>query len=222
MARLRRIVLGLSLLSLVSVLPSDALTTLLTDNFNRANVSPLAGIWSTMTGAGNLDIVSNALQVGAVSNDGQVRNNSVTWPNDHWAEVTITTLNNGFAGAGVLLRAATGANTTYRCSAVGPFGASTAVRIDKIVAGSYTAISSSTATVATTDALRCEVQGTTLTLKINGVTRVGPSTDSSIASGSAGIMVFVDPGGAVTDGVVDNFTGGDFTGGSTRRRILVW
>jgi hypothetical protein len=63
------------------------------------------------------------------------------------------------------------------------------VELWKVVAGTFTQLKVITQVVVANDVLRIEVQGTTIVVKLNG-TQIGTSTsDSSLATGSAGVYI---------------------------------
>ncbi len=88
-------------------------------------------------------------------------------------------------------------------------------RIWKNIAGARTSLASEAIDIAIDDVLRLELQGTTLTLFVNGVQRL-TAVDSSIASGGAPAII-----GRVSSGTdfvqLDDFSTGDFLGGFMSR-----
>jgi hypothetical protein len=211
-------------LAQMATFKASAVTTLAWDNFNSYTVNGgLGANWTTV--AGRTDPFVDSFGFFGF-NDQFVKYNGppdsvsyynvVTWPNDQWAQVRLRTLNNSGDGSGVVLRASNTTTTYYECYAKGGFGASASVWINKYISGSATTLASTTATVNADDVMYCEVQGTTLKAKINNVTKL-TTTDSSIASGSAGVILFVDSGGTSR---LDDFYGGSFPAGgagATRR-----
>jgi hypothetical protein len=154
------------------------------DNFNRANETPLAGNWTSVTGQpGTLNLSANAVSIGNAGNDAAYYYTG-TWANDQTSSVEVTASNSSAgAGAGPVVRAATGANTFYRAvvDSTGNY------EVGKVIAGTFTSIRTGTVSFANGLALKLSITGTTLTLFYNG-TQVGATmTDSSIASGKPGI-----------------------------------
>jgi hypothetical protein len=84
----------------------------------------------------------------------------------------------------------------------------------KAVAGSFTQLGSTAAASAVNDVLEIDAVGTTITGKKNGVTIIGPVTDSAIATGDWGMWAT----GTVTI-TVDNWEGG-VPGGATTAPTL--
>lgn len=195
------------------------MSTLASDNFNRAN-GGLGSSWTTVTGNGAPQINTSQVNTVAVGNDSYAYYNGVSWPADQWSQCALKTVT-GASGkaAGPIVRAVPGANTFYLFHAEGVIGSSTVLEIRKCIAGAYTTIATTgaTSTVATGDVLYLEVQGTTLVARKNG-TFVLSVTDSSIGTGNAGIGVFSDTG-AVTDAALDDWSGGDFASPATIDQI---
>lgn len=114
---------------------------------------------------------------------------------------------------GVAVRCAAGAATYY---GLYPGGANQADSyLFKMVAGTFTQIGATGGAWVTSDTIRLEVSGTTLTPIRNGSTyaTIGAQTDASIASGSAGLCGYGDESlGSVR---VDNWQA-DNLGGATK------
>jgi hypothetical protein len=179
---------------------------LVQDNFNRANQNPLAGNWSTPTGANALQLSSNAVTYTDFNNDSSAYYNAITWPNDQYSQCNCTVSNEGGGqGFGPSCREASGALTRYRL--VASTAASNNFELSKEVSGSFTLIWDRTSTFTSGNLVRLEAQGTTLRAYNNGVQIGASTTDSSIASGSAGLLY--SSRAATASG--DNFEGGDFT-----------
>src|SRR5437868_14876954 len=89
-----------------------AFIQLASDNFNRSNANPIGGNWTGVTN--NNQIVSNAVQPNGTNNaEHSSYYNQLSWPNDQYSEVSITTLT-GSVQAGPCVRMATGANSMYQ------------------------------------------------------------------------------------------------------------
>ncbi len=130
--------------------------------------------------------------------------NSVAWPNDQWAQVTITLYNTGVNGVGVALRA--NSSSSGNAYIFYLFQNLNQWVLRKVVNGATSNLDSGNFTFAIGDTLYLEVQGTTLIARINGNT-VSTKTDSSLATGSAGISSYFN------DQTVygSSWQGGDFT-----------
>ncbi len=207
--------LAISLLGLCLLLPGQGWgAQLASDDFNRAD-SGLGANWTTVTTGGNPTILSNEVRDTSVGGATSLAvYSAITWPDDQYAQIKVVAATSNTRSVGLILRGATAARTDYECQVIGPLGATTTLTIYRLVAGAATALVGGTAvyTVAAGDTAYCEIRGYDLTMKINGVTQLGPFTDTDVtkvASGSAGIEVNAGTG-AVTDALLDNFAGGDF------------
>ncbi len=184
------------------------MSILASDNFNRANETPLSGggNWTTQTGSNAFNLSSNVAVPSVVNNDDVSVYTAGTWPNDHYsqADLTVTSTAGGDQGIGLVVRASAAAVTHYR--AVADHAASGNISIDKAVAGVYTTLSSGTSSWTNGATWELDVQGTTLTFKRAGTTILS-TTNASIASGKPGIMLSSN----VTSASVDNWAGGDFS-----------
>lgn len=155
-----------------------------TDNFVRADASPLSGNWAAPVFGQGLQIISN-LVTPQVSN-GTVCweiSTATTWPNDQNSSVTISTCS-GAALAGAIVRADISTETFY--DAVADPGANLLV-LAKFVSGSGSVLATTAYTFTPSDILNLIVAGTTITVQINGVTQI-TQLDSGIASGSPGML----------------------------------
>lgn len=180
---------------------------LATDNFNRADASPIGAPWTTQIGSQAMKIVSNACTPVSTSMDCGAYNTSASWPNDQYSQCKVTATGGASAdlGIGPAVRCSTSATTFYR--AVWNGAATNNITLTKAVAGSYTLIWTRTATISAGSVLRIEAQGTAIRVFVNG-TQVGASTtDSSITSGSAGVQY----SSAITTASLDDWEGGDFS-----------
>ena len=168
------------------------------DNFNRAS---LGSNWTVMRG-----VVSMPGSVAAMADS--LANHSTAWWNadtfsaDQFAEIVIS--NVGFDGyMGVAVRCDTGGAITL----YGYHGSQFEQSLFKFVAGTYTLLGNDGVNVfANGDVIRLEIQGTSLVAKQNGVTRFSV-TDSSIASGAAGIQGYTSTAGTNTS--ADSFAADD-------------
>lgn len=186
----------------MSVLASDA--------FTRAN-GGLGANWTTITGEGSPQISTNRVRTTAVGTDSEARYSAVSFPNDQYSQVAIITSSSNSTGAGAIARASNSANTWY--GAYGKNLGSATLTVVKCVAGAHSNLTSAGKTIASGDIVRIEASGTSISGYINGVLQSGPTTDSAIASGDAGVVVFADAG-TTADAELDDWEGGDFTSGA--------
>ena len=173
----------------------NSYTQLAADNFTRANENPLSGggKWSaiTITGFGAVQLLSNQVVPTVVNLQDNSAYTGIAWPNDQYAEIVVAADATGCT-IGACCRMSTG--NMYYTQVVGPLGVGTATQyISKYVANAGTNIVNIPVTLAVGSVVRLEVQGTTLTAKINGVTML-TTTDASLASGSAGLFAYGTPG----------------------------
>lgn len=179
-----------------------------TDSFTQggAGFGPLSASWTVTTGMGTPQVQQTAdvVEVSSVGADAAAYWNADAFNNDQYAQIKVVTAAGTDRFVGCAVRTASGAQTFYQGGVFGALGGSVTTRIRKTVAGVNTTLGATgTATVNTGDTIKLEVSGTTITLYLNGVS-VLSRTDSSIASGSAGIFLFTDSGG-VGDAELDDF-----------------
>jgi hypothetical protein len=182
------------------------MAVLATDNFNRADSTDLGTTWDVVPGTSNCQIVSNAVRASATNVDCDESYNGVTWPDDQYSQVTLAAVNSG-GSAGPGVRASTTASTFYTVEAT-----TNSIALWKAVNGSWTQIGSFSGTVSAGDIIRLEAQGTTLRVRQNGTQRISV-TDSSISSGRAEIHIFLSSGTPLNAVILDDWEGGDFSGG---------
>lgn len=161
------------------------MSTLFTDDFNRADSADLGATWTPNTPVA-FQITSNTARSSDGTSDAAERNSTVM-PNDQWAEATLSNVTGGGSlgsGYGPAVRMDTGgANTLYRL-VVGSGG----YQLGKMVAGAFTSLGSGAGTTFTTgDKAYLEFQGSVPVIKKNGTSFGTPSTDSTIASGASGV-----------------------------------
>jgi hypothetical protein len=195
--------------------PGLNLSNLATDNFSRANANPIGGNWTPVaTGsfAGGTwttgQIVSDAFESSAVSEDPDSFYNAITWPADQWAAaVAITSSANSYLGLDLRASASTSVYRFYwtSSSGLGHSGTWTFQAVKSGVSKPVTA--TGTMTINASDALIFCVAGDTLSLFQNG-TLIGVGVDSAspISSGSAGLLVV--PVTSTANAALDNWSGG--------------
>jgi hypothetical protein len=165
-----------------------------TDDFNRAN-GGLGANWSeidTAGGSGALAIASNVV-TGNTLTPSASRYTAASFADDQYAEVAVGGL--AFNGAsyrvGPICRASADTDTArdYYFAWVLDDGSSTrTIQVGKVINGAQTVLASTTTTVANTDVLRLEVQGTALRVYLNAVQLSAlNSTDSDRTTGWPGV-----------------------------------
>jgi hypothetical protein len=163
-------------------------TTLSTDLFQRANVSPLDGNWQADGSAdAAFAIVSNLAtnSTGTATMVNYAENNAVTWANDQWASIVVSAAptSSDYVGVGVRMGAAYG--YLLRCQQVGANNCQV-----YIVGGG--GFSGNTVTLKTNlavgDALEIDAVGQTITCYQNGVL-LFMGISASVTSGKPGMGV---------------------------------
>ena len=183
------------------------MSVIATDDFNRANETPMAGNW-TQIEAHEWNLTSNVATPAFVSLDTASYWNATTFPNDQYSQAKITVTGTGGGGAGLGLgvrMSGTVGNATYYRLVI-DHASSNNIELSRIVGGAFTQLWLRTQAFTNGDTLRLEVSGSTLTAKLNG-TAIGTTyTDASpIASGRAGIAF----SSSETAATLDDWEGGD-------------
>jgi hypothetical protein len=197
------------------------MSVLASDTFVRANNADLGTAWDECTGessSGGFDISANTAIPALTASDSSETNNSVSWPNDQYSQVThsTTTANGVGAGSGPTCRAATGATRTYYRLV----GNASGYEFGRKVAAAYTALSSGTGTTFTSgDTLYLEVKtngaNADWICKKNGTSFDSGTDTSPIASGRAGIAF----SSTSTAASLSAWEGGDFAAGGAAARV---
>lgn len=147
-----------------------------TDNFTRANETPLTTPYASVNNS--LNLVSN--RVRCTANDGGqdiARYGSFKIGD---MRATITTANNDGNQIGCGVRCSSTALTLYTSVSAG-----NNLFLEKIIAGGFTTLGGpSGITPASTDTIGCDAQGSNLSTYYNGASTLGPVSDSAIASGT--------------------------------------
>jgi hypothetical protein len=187
---------------------------LATDNFNRAN-GAIGANW-TQAFMSNMNVIANAAGPANIAFNAAWFYSATTFPNDHYAQAKMfVTGGTGAQGVGLLVRASVD-NAYYLLLT---HEASNNVWLYKRVAGVTTNLTFRTQAWTEGDTARLEVQGTAITIKINGVAVGAAVTDTALTTGSPGLMYI---GGAVTAASMDDFEGGDFTVAGVSRKRPLW
>lgn len=120
---------------------ATAPATTVSDNFNRANQSPIAGNWTTapaLPASAALALISNQVVPTSTSADGEAYYSAMAWPNDQYSKAKLYVTGTGGVsqGVGLLVRQSASAVTHYRL--VVDHASSGNVALGKHVAGTYT------------------------------------------------------------------------------------
>lgn len=183
-----------------------SMVQIVSDNFTRANENPLSdgGNWTIPAhgGGGGLKIVSDLCEPTANATSGfeywsaAISAPSGTFPNDQYAEATVTTLttpgtNDSYIGPMVRMSSGgTGVNgyIFYAARESGTFK----YYILKELNGAATTLAGPTNhAISVGDVFRISVVGSTITGYING-SQIVQVTDTAIASGQPGLTLFTD------------------------------
>lgn len=140
------------------------------------------------------------------SNDSLAYWNADTFSADQYAETVIGAFTGTGTYVGPAVRVSAGGNGYALITAPGD----STVYLNKYVSGVETNLLSLSGPWAAGDTLRLEAQGTTLTVKRNGTT-VNTTTDSSLASGQAGIYGY---GPSYAQSNISSWTANNLSGGS--------
>jgi hypothetical protein len=180
--------------------------TTASDDFNRANETPIAAPWAAIVGGG-ANLTSNAL-ASTAGTEKLSYYNSGTWGNNQEAEGVVGNLSESNNYAELLVRSgASGNGYSVYTDGVSGAGHTEIARYD---GGTPTVLQSIATTFANGDTLKIGVVGTTITMYKNGAAQTPTATDATYASGNPGAGGF----GAAT---IDNFSATDGAGGGSVR-----
>lgn len=181
------------------------------DDFNRANETPLAGNWTSFT-ASKFNLAGNVVVPAATGSDSTSIWNANAFANDQFSQAALTVngTNGGGAGLGLCLRSdGNPSRTLYRL--VIDHAASNNIDISRFNAGANSPLKQVTQAWTDGDTWRFEITGFVLSVYRNGalVTTFDDSASGSkIASGSVGISY----SSTETSASLDNWSGGDLAG----------
>lgn len=170
---------------------------LVTDDFNRANESPLSGggNWSTATGMNALRLVSNEVATVTADSDSGMRYTGVSAGIDHYSEITISNIGASDFGCAVCMMANGDCYLTTGFNGVELF-------IFSRIGGSFNQLGVVTAVYAASDVIRLERFGAALRLYKNGTLILTVTAEVDLVGGTFGIFGY--------DGTfrITSFTGG--------------
>jgi len=184
--------------------------TTASDNFNRANETPLASPWTTTTGFSQMNLVSNAAE-GSSSADSIAVYNSLTWGPNQTVSVVVGNLstNNNYSGAGA--RWDTSGNGFFVWT--DGTGGAGHCGISSSAGGSETVLANSSTTFANGDTIGIDISGTspniTINLQKNGTTVTTVSSVSGNNNGQPAMYAYNNIGPNN-----DNFNATDNSGAS--------
>ncbi len=181
------------------------------DNFNRADSADMGAAWDPYIDACRIKINAASSSTNAVE---CVEGYSTLIPGGN--QYAQAVLSQGFLNSGryVWLIVRLQAPTTYSgyyCRAQSDDQTNTS-RIRRVDAGSSSTLANDTTVPqwVAGDVLRCEITGTTITFKKNGLTIISAATSSEYSTGRGGLGVLDDPGVSDFDlNILDDFEVGD-------------
>lgn len=177
----------------------------ISDNFNRANETPLASPWArTPSSTDTFNLSGNAVVKASGTNQTIYALSGYSWNDNQSAELLYasSTTNNDLGPA---VRVSVAAFTAYFYSQADTFRG-----VWKVIAGAYTQVEATTGTPSVGETYKLDAAGSTLSYYNNGAEAASsPATDTSIAAGIPGIFYRYNAGS------VDNFLAtGEITVGS--------
>lgn len=179
-----------------------------TDNFNRANETPLASPWGVSHGGagGNCNLSSNAVTADSTTDKFIYYSGSVTSANQYAQWLYASAITNDDWGPAVRIDNTAGDRHGYWYSVyAGGFDG-----LNKFVSNAFTHVEDWHQAFGVGDTARIEASGSTISGYRNGVEVSGsPATDTSLTSAGLGAGAFVYQ----TGGSIDDFDGGDLGGG---------
>jgi hypothetical protein len=182
------------------------MAVLASDSFNRADETPIGGNWTLDQAnvanlSGNVQVWVFASGASDVTN---ARWNALTWPNDQWSQATQVALG-GSGNNGVAVRIQTSGRGAYHFAPrTAGNGGYLLERLNTDTSKTTVASNAGIGGVAG-DVVYMQVIGSSFDCRQNGVSRM-TGTDSTFASGAAGLSGFVSSDGYQTD----DWSGGDF------------
>lgn len=183
-----------------------------TDNFNRADETPLASPWGVAHGGagGNCNLVSNAITASTASNKFIYHGSSVTSADQYAQWLYASAITNDDWGPAVRINNTGGERHGYWYSVYqgGLDG------LNKFIANSFTQVEAWHQAAGVGNTVRIEASGSTISGYLNGAQVSGsPATDTSLTTAGLGAGAFVFE----TGGSIDDFDGGDLGGAPTER-----
>lgn len=171
----------------------------ISDNFNRANETPIAAPWTELSGStGDMNLSTNAIMHSAAGDLYLYYNNSGGWNADQSSQWNYTSAVTDHDWGPAVRIGSGGAFSGYFYSLV---SLAAFAGVSKHVAGSYSIIESGYAIGATGSTFKIDVTGSTIRCYKAGVEdALSPATDTSlsVAGNGAGLFMY-NTGGSVDD-----------------------
>jgi len=198
------------------------LATIITEDFNGADQSPMTGhdlSWTQFNTAGEIDIVSNQVSDPATGTQAYARADSDLDSDDHYAQIDAIQVSTLADGSGVITRKAGGdtATTLYRYRANQGSSPTEKPIMEKKIDDSTTTLGNGSTEIVSGDVIRGEADGSDITMLINSSIVIGPVTDTGVTGNvRAGLFLFTSSG---PDFIGDDFEAGDL---AVRRRSVLF
>lgn len=192
-------------------------TTLATETWNCADNASLTCVlsWTEYNGTG-WSIASSRAAV-AVTGGNDARADSALASADHWAQATLISENSdagGTARCGPTIRKDnTATRTFYGAAAVHSAGAYSQYETILRSGGTLTTLASNGTDPVNNDVVRIYASGSNISTYVNGVLRIGPTTDATIASNMYAGISYTSNASAVFDCKLDDWSASDLTSG---------
>jgi len=206
--------------------PALAWATTSTDNFNRGTGADLGAAWDPYNDGASTDCALDVDRVAATTDSARCVEGYSTYipgANQYVQLVLKETGWNGAVDVSAYVRLAAPTTLTGYACRIAPSDQTNRTRIRRYDgAGSNSALANDTTTVwVDADLLRCEINGSTITAKQNGVT-VLTASDATYATGRGGLGILGIPSFGSFNWA-DDFEVGDLGAGATvvRHRPLV-
>jgi hypothetical protein len=169
------------------------------DNFNRSNANPMDGDWGAVTGAGAIQITSNAGAGTSATMNGMYWTTAVN--NNQYSKGKMTAFG---TSVGFFTRLTPASANGYLLYSVD----GTSVYISRVDGGVETVLVNAFATTITaSDVVELRSVGSTHSYYLNGVSQTS-TTDATYSSGNIGIYLYN------TTSRVDDWEGGNVAGGA--------
>jgi len=188
------------------------MAVLASDDFNRANESPLASPWVSTGFLVDCDLISNAVSYPVMDNNNKAMlRGGITWPDDQYSKAALNCVSTGGVRQGPALYVryvGGGVDTCYRFST--DHAASTNCNVSRFITGNRTTIVDFTQAWSDGDIWELRVSGPASAARLqtflNGVQKSDTTDNSSLVSGSPGIGV--SGNSTITSWSVDTWEGG--------------
>jgi len=179
-----------------------------TDNFNRADESPLASPWIAPDGVTDSKFLLSSFHlVGSALTTVQLMYYNFAFSGNHYSQATLggSDLTNVATYAYAAVRIQSSGQSAY---VYGIIAGATSYKIQKIVSGTFTALQTCSGTPTAGDVVKLSVSGSSLTGTVNGGSTCSAS-DGALSGGRAGLGGY-NGSGAYT---FDDWSGDDVAGG---------